>query len=351
MLEFDAVYFDGKSSAPNKVSGQYNQTANKIQFHLNKELFSWDITNCSLEKLINQLTITNNSSFEQIVITKKEAIGIISKKNSNSFSSLYNGLIGAGIKVHLLIIAFILSCIIFANFYVLPNVAEKCVFLIPTSYDNQIGESFYNQFIDYQDIDSSKTVILNKFNSILNVKDVNTKITVVNAPEINAFALPSGHIIIYTGIIDVMDSYQELAALIGHETAHVANRHSIKMMCRNLSTYLFISAVLSDINGIMSIIAENINQLQSLSYSRSIEHEADVYGLNLLVEQKINPNGMTDLFESLQSDASIYMPEFLSSHPVTDDRILFANEFSANNKGPYEINPALKSLFNKLKTE
>ena len=164
MLEFDAVYFDGKSSAANKVSGQYNPTTNKIQFHLNKELFSWDITNCSLEKLINQLTITNNSSFEQIVITQKEAIGIISKKNSNSFSSLYNGLIGAGIKVHLLIIAFILSCIIFANFYVLPNVAEKCVFLIPTSYDNQIGESFYNQFIDYQDIDSSKTVILNKFN-------------------------------------------------------------------------------------------------------------------------------------------------------------------------------------------
>ena len=72
---------------------------------------------------------------------------------------------------------------------------------------------------------------------------------------------------------------------------------------------------------------------------------------SLLVEQKINPNGMTDLFESLQSDASIYMPEFLNSRPVTEDRILFANEFSANNKGPYEINTALKALFNKLKAE
>ena len=75
------------------------------------------------------------------------------------------------------------------------------------------------------------------------------KFSVINSETVNAFALPDGNVVVFTGIIDLMDDYDELAGLIGHEVAHVNNRHSMRMMCRNLAGYIFLSAVLSDVNG------------------------------------------------------------------------------------------------------
>ena len=72
-----------------------------------------------------------------------------------------------------------------------------------------------------------------------------------------------------------MKSYDQLVALLGHEVSHVNNRHSIKILTRNLAGYMMISLVFSDLNGIMSVLAENAQQLRSLSYSREFEEEAD----------------------------------------------------------------------------
>ena len=59
-----------------------------------------------------------------------------------------------------------------------------------------------------------------------------------------------------------MKSYEELVALIGHEATHVNHRHGMKLLCRDLSGYLFVSAILGDANGIMAVITDNVNSLQ-----------------------------------------------------------------------------------------
>ncbi len=92
------------------------------------------------------------------------------------------------------------------------------------------------------------------------------------------------------------------------------------MLARNLAGYIFISAMFSDVNGIMTVIAQNAENLQSLSYSRKFETEADTEGLKLMLQNKVNPLGMLSLFQRIKDDEKA-LPSFLSTHPVTDERI------------------------------
>ena len=165
----------------------------------------------------------------------------------------------------------------------------------------------------------------------------------------NAFALPDGHIVVYTGILNQMQHYDELVGLIAHEAIHVNNRHSMKMMCRNLSGYIFVSAVLSDVNGVMAIIGDNVHSLQSLSYSRQFEREADKEGFYLMKKNQVNPKGMTNLFNRLQANSDNLVPEFLSSHPITKERLNYITRLIKFNSYPVVEHPHLEELFKKLK--
>ena len=109
------------------------------------------------------------------------------------------------------------------------------------------------------------------------------------------------------------------------------------------------SAVLSDVNGIMATIGDNINNLNSLSYSRSFEQQADEEGLDLMLQNNINPKGMTNLFKRLQSENNIDIPQFLSSHPVTENRIDYIQNLIKEKKFKNIENPILKGYFIKLK--
>ena len=166
---------------------------------------------------------------------------------------------------------------------------------------------------------------------------------------LNAFALPDGNIVVFTGIIDAVENANELSGLIGHEAAHVNKRHSMKMLCRNLSGYLFISAVFNDVNGITAIIGDNIHSLQSMSYSRTFEKEADIEALEILQQNNIDPKGMLLLFDRLESHSVIEIPEFLSSHPITKERSNYIKELITKKKIKIVSNKKTEDLFKKLK--
>jgi predicted Zn-dependent protease len=235
-------------------------------------------------------------------------------------------------------------------FFIIPILIDRSIDLIPKSFDKEIGEKYLAQYVLFNKIDSAKTKSLSEFAYQLVLENGdNMKFVVVESSTVNAFALPDGTIVVFTGILDKIDSYDELVALIGHEAAHVNGRHGIKMICHDLTGYIFISAILGDVTGIQAIIGDNLNSLQSLSFSREFEKEADEKGLLLMYNNNINPEGMIKLFERLKQEDKLSLPEFLASHPVTDKRILFAKE--AIKKGGYQIKTSsrLDSLFIKIK--
>ena len=253
-------------------------------------------------------------------------------------------------KAHILFTVFIFVVIGLGYFYAVPWIAEKAVVVIPEEYDSNLGETFFEQNMLFNEIDTRKTKALNSFAKELNLKNTKKlKFTVVNSPIVNAYALPDGNIVVFSGILNTMKNYDELVGLIGHEVAHVNHRHSLKMMCRNLSGYLFVSAILGDANAVMATIGDNVNSLQSLSFSRKFEHEADAEGFAIIALNKTNPIGMSNLFKRLQDKEFVSIPEFLSSHPMTTDRINYINELIKKNPFGFKENAKLKKLFLEIK--
>jgi predicted Zn-dependent protease len=105
----------------------------------------------------------------------------------------------------------------------------------------------------------------------------------------------------------------------------------------------------SDVNGIMTIIAENAESLNALSYSRKFENEADSDGLQLMLNNNVNARGMLNLFQRIKTDEKA-LPSFLSTHPVTDERIAQISKQINNSKANPKQNQELKQIFNKIKS-
>src|SRR5690606_37563596 len=120
-----------------------------------------------------------------------------------------------------------------------------------------------------------------------------------------------------------MRHYEELAALLLHEYAHVERRHTTKTIFRSMGAYMFISLLFGDLSGAGAVVVENANSLNSLQYSRRLEKDADLYGLQLLQERQLDPQGFEWLFNSLKRQYGLQPSEWLSSHPDLDNRIRY----------------------------
>jgi Zn-dependent protease with chaperone function len=347
------IFFDGESAIPQEIELIFDIEKSILVFETDdSHSHSWNLDSVVFEiKSKNMYLEYGNDPIQNIKVYDSNFIDRINdfrKKKRNL--GWYQRLMDMGIKAHILFTVFIFAIIGLGYFYVIPLVAEKAVVIIPEDYDSHLGTTFFEQNMLFSDVDTEKTKALNLFAKELNLKNTKKlKFTVVNSEMVNAFALPDGNIVVFSGILNTMKEYDELVGLIGHEVAHVNNRHSMKMVCRNLSGYLFVSAVLGDANGVMATIGDNVNSLQSLSYSRKFEHEADVEGFEIIALNKINPKGMSNLFKRLQDEEVVSIPEFLSSHPVTTERIRDINELIKMKPFEFKENLKLKKLFSTIK--
>ena len=159
---------------------------------------------------------------------------------------------------------------------------------------------------------------------------------VVNNPAVNAFAGPGGYIGIHTGLILTAQNESELAGVMAHEIAHVTQRHLLRAYesanQMSLPTAAgMIAAILlgvaagsteAGIAGVTAVQAGNIQR--QLNFTRANEKEADRIGIQTLARSGIDPYGMPSFFERLHQSTRLYgnnVPEFLSTHPVTSNRI------------------------------
>ncbi len=347
-MQTNANYFDGKTSKVQNIVLFFNQQEEVFSFEDTSFILNqWLIKDLNFEQIGNQISIYNKDGLEFLNIDNLEFINELNTfRGKKNYFSTYQKIINLGLKKHILITFLILSAIAILYLFALPWIGEKSVILIPESFDNKISITTFDS------IDQSKSKQLNLFVKKLDLENrKKLKFIVVQSPEINAFAMPDGTIVVYTGIIETMKNYQEMVALLGHEVAHVNNRHAIKMMCRNLAGYLFVSAVLGDVNGVASVLIDNANTLRSLSFSREFETEADMDGLSIMIKNKVNPKGMLDLFDKIEDKETLEIPGYLSTHPITKDRIANIKKAIKSKHYFIENNIELSLIFNTIKTK
>lgn len=228
-------------------------------------------------------------------------------------------LAGLGIAI----IGFLLA----AYFWLIPFLAGRAAQSLPVEYEVEMGESAYKAMIGDFRVNEAKTALVNRFFGALHIPSAYpVKITVVEEQQLNAFAVPGGRIVVFSGLLEQMQRPEELAALLAHEFSHVELRHTTRSLLQSLGTYMMVSLVFGDLSGISAVVVENANTLQHLEYSRSLEREADLNGLSLLEARHINGEGYIWLFRTLQKDGAIAHSEWLSSHPDLGNRIRYVEE-------------------------
>lgn len=150
-----------------------------------------------------------------------------------------------------------------------------------------------------------------------------------NDKVINAFALPGGKVAVYTGILKYTHNEAGLAAVMGHEVAHVLLRHGGERISAGLLAQLGViglnSAIKSKdpttIRAINEAFGVGVNIGVLLPFSRSQELEADRVGLILMAKAGYDPHEAVAFWKRMTQAEGKTPPEFLSTHPATDRRI------------------------------
>jgi len=172
---------------------------------------------------------------------------------------------------------------------------------------------------------------------------------VLDSDEVNAFALPGGPMFMYTGLFKRLGTEDALAAVTGHEMAHVYKEHWAKANRKQQERQLGIAAILAlgKVGQLGQTVAGLADSALTSKFTRGEEDEADKLGLQNLVSANYNPEGMVQLFQTLQklsgNGGSGPLGDFMSDHPLTSARINNARKRIAEYEGKRNF-PATRPL-------
>lgn len=150
------------------------------------------------------------------------------------------------------------------------------------------------------------------------------EVVVFDSKDVNAFALPGGKIGVFTGLLGVAKTQDQLAAVVGHEVSHVLARHSAERASANLPAQ--IGGAVASIYGVGQLYGLGVNALFLLPYSRDHETEADLLGLDLMAMSGFDPRQAVALWQNMAKQGGAKPPEMLSTHPSDQTRIHNLNE-------------------------
>ena len=174
--------------------------------------------------------------------------------------------------------------------------------------------------------------------------DLKYKVSILNSPAINAFALPNGHLYITRGLIALANDKAELASVLAHEMGHVIARHAAIREDQARQAALIghvVSDVLSDPQ--MGALALAKSKLTLASFSRAQEFEADGIGVGISARAGFDPFGASRFLTDMQRNADLKPAagsadarglDFLASHPATPDRVKNALANARQFSGP-----------------
>jgi predicted Zn-dependent protease len=161
------------------------------------------------------------------------------------------------------------------------------------------------------------------------------KVYVLDRDEINAFAISNGNIFVYKGLVDFVDSEDQLAAVLGHEMSHIILRHVAEKISWAIAAELAGEILVSNVSPSQKGLAARLYNLGInigflLPYSRRQEKEADIVGVLIMMRAGYNPDGAVELWEKMLSKfKGKEPPEFLSDHPASKKRLNYIKKVVA----------------------
>lgn len=213
------------------------------------------------------------------------------------------------------------------------NQAERAVTnaALPVAKENQLGKKLAKETEKENKLHASKEVqqYVAKVGKKVAAeakdtpKGIKYTFKVIDDDEtVNAFALPGGHIYVYTGLLKLASDEAELASVLGHEVAHVSQRHIAERLMASVGIEALLGmAAGKNPEGLGALAGQLAGQGAMLSFGRDQESDADEHGLPYAVAAGYDPEGFVRLFGKLAKGEGPKFLEFLQSHPLPSERI------------------------------
>lgn len=178
--------------------------------------------------------------------------------------------------------------------------------------------------------DSAVQAITKRLLTSLDTSLYKYEFTILDSDEINAFTIPGGNIYIFSGLITLTESPEELAAVLAHEIGHAEKRHVVTKLVKEVS----LTTVLSILSGgDPSVLTQLLKDLVGNTFDREKEKEADQFALELLEHASISPKSLARFFDRLNKNNLDYDKnlEILMTHPHNDSRIEEVRNYKTKN--------------------
>ena len=211
-----------------------------------------------------------------------------------------------------------------------PGLAKKVAFMVPTETLVNMGKSSLIQ-MDAQHFEDTKINtarqqdILKDFSKLLpeDNQGYQYKLHFRHAPEIgaNAFALPSGDIIVTDDLIKLAENDKELRGILLHEIGHVEMRHGMQSTAQTSILALVVIAVSGDVSSASTLLAAIPALLLNAGYTRNMEWDADGYALKRIEQLNFDPEFFAGMMEKITESVGSDHSRYWSTHPHSDKRI------------------------------
>jgi predicted Zn-dependent protease len=233
----------------------------------------------------------------------------------------------------------------FGSWFALSQIDWVKVFKVQKVTDKteqKLGELFWDVFKKNEE-ENKNIHVVNSIDSIVThicksnkIDREKVKVHLLNKDDINAFALPNGHLIIYSGLIHNSDNQEELTGVICHEIAHIELNHVMKKLIKEIGLSALISMTTG--NGGAEIIKETAKMISSSAFDRNLEKEADIKAVDYLTTAKVNPEPFSNFLYKLsdkEHEAVKYLT-WISTHPETKERAEYIVEYSKDKLSGYK---------------
>jgi predicted Zn-dependent protease len=235
----------------------------------------------------------------------------------------------AGLKFGVLIaFAAIAALLVLGAIAVLKAAEKRAVTLIPPAWESALGKVAAEGILAETKTCSNPEIVRaaneigTRLVGALSSTTYAYKIRVLDAPEINAFALPGGYVFLNRGLIEAAEDVDEIAGVLAHELEHVQLRHGLSNIARQAGLMLGLSVLIGDLGALEQVLLSNAASLLDMSFSRDQESAADAAGVELMHRAGLDPAGLPRFLAILSSEEGLSgaIPSFLSTHPDSAQR-------------------------------
>ncbi len=238
-----------------------------------------------------------------------------------------------------------------------PTLLSWSVGLLPTSFDRELGDlaaadlAATGEAVTDPRVVSFVEAIVLRLEESGAPSDHEYRVSVVENDDVNAFALPGGQIVVWTGLLEEAESAEQIAGVLAHEIAHVERRHGLRNVAHRagiaLGLRLLVAIFLGgDLDGFTSLAADVAVIAASNDYGQDQESEADADAVVRMHAAGLDPGALAGFFRVMSREGVGELPAFaswLSTHPDHETRIT-AIESLARELGPVPSRPLAVDL-------